>query len=80
MYEKLKEGRKVVGTRRLVRALLAGEVQEAYLADDADLFIAREVRDACNKMGVRLVVVPTKAELGKLCGVEVKTAAAGLLR
>ena len=80
MYERLKDGRKVVGTRRLVRAVLAGEVQEAYLADDADLFIVRQVREACNQAGVHIVVIPTKTELGKLCGVEVGTAAAGVLK
>ena len=42
--EKLKNAEKVVGTRRLLRAIAAGEVSEAYLAMDADLFIARQVR------------------------------------
>lgn len=80
MYERLKEGRRVVGTRRLLRAVLAGEVQEAYLADDADLFIVRQVNEACNQAGVRIVKVGSKKELGELCGVQVATAAAGVLR
>ena len=41
--EKLKNADKVVGTRRLLRAIASGEIREAYLALDADLFIARQV-------------------------------------
>ncbi|MBQ8087330.1 MAG: ribosomal L7Ae/L30e/S12e/Gadd45 family protein [Clostridia bacterium] len=80
MYEKLKDSRKVVGTRRLIRAIQAGEVSEVYLAGDADLFIVRQVKDAAAQAGLRVVQVDTKKELGALCGVEVKTAAAGILR
>ena len=78
MLERLKNGEKVVGTRRLVRAILAGEIAEAYIARDADLFIVRQVRDACNKMGVRMVEVDSMKLLGEACGVEVKTASAGI--
>ena len=78
MLEKLKNGSKVVGTRRVLRAIRSGEIAEAYIAQDADLFIVRQIRQACNEMGVRMVEVPTMKELGQACGVEVKTASAGL--
>ena len=57
MLERLKEADKIVGTRRLVRAIQAGEIAEAYIARDADLFIVRQVRQACNEAGVRMVEV-----------------------
>ena len=78
MLERLKNAEKVVGTRRLVRAILAGEIEEAYVARDADLFIFRQVRDACNKMNVRMVEVDSMKQLGEACGIEVKTASAGI--
>ena len=78
MLEKLKNAAKVVGTRRLLRAIQNGEIAEAYVARDADLFILRQVRDACNAAGVRMVEVDTMKELGQACGVEVKTASAGI--
>ena len=78
--EKLKNADKVVGTRRLLRAIPAGEIAEAYLAMDADLFIARQVRAACEEAGVRLVEVASMKQLGQACGVEVKTASAGIRR
>lgn len=80
MLEKLRNSDKVVGTRRLVRAVLAGEISEVYLAQDADLFIVRQVKDACNQAGVRIVEVDSMKQLGEACGVDVKTAAAGIRR
>ena len=80
MLEKLEKASKVVGTRRLLRAIQAGEIEEAYIARDADLYIVRQVRDACAKAGVRMVEVDTMAQLGQACGVEVKTASAGIRR
>ena len=80
MLEKLKNAQKVVGTRRLLRAIESGEIAEAYIGADADLFIVRQVREACNKAGVRMVEVPSMKELGQACGVEVRTAAAGICK
>ena len=78
MFEKLKNASKVVGTRRLLRAIQAGEIETAYIANDADLFIVRQVKQACNETGTRLVEVDSMKELGQACGVEVKTASAGI--
>ena len=78
MLDRLKNAEKVVGTRRLVRAILAGEIDEAFVARDADLFILRQVRDACNKMGVCMTEAESMKALGEACGVEVKTASAGI--
>ena len=80
MLEKLRNSDKVVGTRRLVRAVLAGEISEVYLAQDADLFIVRQVKDACNQAGVRIVEVDSMKQLGEACDVDVKTASAGIRR
>ena len=38
----------------------------------------RQVRQACNEAGVRMVEVDTMVQLGQACGVEVKTASAGI--
>ena len=80
MLEKLKNARKVVGTRRVLRSIQAGEVEEAYVARDADLFILRQIRQACNETGTRMVEVDSMKELGRACGIEVKTASAAILK
>ena len=76
--EEMDEAGGVVGTRRLVRAIQAGEIAEAYIARDADLFIVRQVRQACNEAGVRMVEADSMKQLGEACGIEVKTASAGI--
>lgn len=78
MLEKLRNSQKVVGTRRLLRAVQAGEISEVYLAKDADLFIVRQVKDACNRANVRMIEVDTMKQLGEACGVDVRTASAGI--
>ena len=80
VLEKLKSSDKVVGTRRLIKAIQAGEIAEAYVAQDADLYIVRQVREACNQAGVRIVEAESMKALGEACGVEVKTASAGIRR
>ena len=40
--------------------------------------LARQVREACEKAGVRLVEASSMKALGQACGVEVKTASAGI--
>ena len=81
MLEKLSASdKKVVGTRCLLKAIEAGQVSEAYLAMDADLFIFRQVNEACKKAGVPMVQVDTMKALGEACRIQVKTASAGILK
>ena len=77
---RLKSEPKVVGTRRVSKAIEAGLVKLVYVADDADLFITRQIGDLCEKHGVTIVNVPSMKVLGEACNVQVKTAAAGLLK
>ncbi len=79
--EKLKAGgRKVVGTKQVIRALKAGTVSRVYAANDADTFIFQQVVRSAESAGIPCVRVPSMKELGMICGVDVPTAAAGLLR
>ena len=78
--QRLRTELKVVGTRRLSKAIEQGRVKLAFVADDADLFITRQIGDLCEKHGVTVVSVPTMKALGEACQVQVPTAAAGLLK
>ena len=80
MLEVLRTARKVVGTHRLIKAIEAGQVAEAYVAQDADLFLYRQVSEACRKGNVPLREVDTMKHLGEACGIEVKTASCGILK
>ena len=81
MLDALKNAReKVVGTKQLLRALNNGQVARAFVARDADEFIYRRVLAACEQANVPVTEVEQMKELGLACQVEVKTAAAGILK
>ena len=71
---------RVVGTKQVTRALKAGTVRRAYVANDADTFIFQQVIRAAEEAGVACVRVSTMKELGMVCGVDVPTAAAAALK
>ena len=73
-------GRKVVGTKQVIRALKAGTVSRVYAANDADTFIYQQVVRGSEEAGVPCVRTASMKELGMICGVDVPTAAAGLLK
>ncbi|MDL2205708.1 ribosomal L7Ae/L30e/S12e/Gadd45 family protein [Eubacteriales bacterium OttesenSCG-928-N13] len=75
---RLKDADKVVGTRRLTKAIEQGQIKLAYVAQDADLFITRQIDTLCKQHNVPLVEVPSMKALGEACAVEVPTAAAGI--
>ncbi len=80
---KLEELAKVqitVGTKSLMRRLNADEVQEVFLADDADLYLKQKVTTLCNERNVPMNKVRSMQELGQACGVKVDTAAVGVLK
>ena len=72
--------RKVVGTKQVLRALKAGTVSRVYICSDADTFIYQQVVRAAEEAGIPCVRAANMKELGMICGVDVPTAAAGLLR
>ena len=78
MPSRLKGADKVVGTRRLIKAIEAGQIRLAYVALDADLFITRQVTGLCREKNVPVVEVNTMKELGEACNVQVPTASAGI--
>ena len=63
--------RRVVGTKQVLRALDEGRVAHAYVAQDAD---------RCYDMEIPCTQVESMEKLGRACGIDVKAAAAGLLK
>ena len=70
MLTRLKEGKKVVGTKQSMRAVRAGEAAVVYLALDADPMQTDPMRVLCVQMGVELVEVSTMELIGRACGVK----------
>lgn len=80
MPEEIKNARrKVVGTRQTLKALEKGEVLLALVAGDAEEKVVRPVVALAEARGVELRRIDSMLELGKLCGIKVKAAAAAIL-
>ena len=72
--------RRVVGTKQVLRALDEGKVIRAYVAGDADLLLTKRVVDRCYAMDITCTQVESMEKLVQACGIDVKAAAAGLLK
>lgn len=64
----------VAGLNQSKKHIRGGTARIAYVASDAEGRIVSAVRELCRDCGVELDLQRTKAELGKLCGIEVDCA------
>lgn len=71
---------KVIGSKQVQRALKAGSLKRVYVAEDIDTFLYQKVTRAAEAAGVPVTAVPSSLELGRACGLEIASAAAGLPR
>lgn len=78
--EALKSAKKVVGAKQTAKAVEKDRVAMVYLASDADERVLRPIREVCSQKGVKVETVPTMAELGRACGIDVGAAAIALLK
>ncbi len=69
---------KVVGTKQTIKALENDEVLKVYIARDADEKIVQPVIYLCEANNIELLYVESMQQLGKLCGIKVKAAAAAI--
>ena len=72
--------RRVVGVKQVLRALNDDALEQVFLAMDAASALRRQVEDRAMEKQVRLTMVASMEELGRMCGVDVPSAAAGLKR
>ena len=75
----LTEKQFVVGSKQLRKALQSGRAAYVYLAENADPAITDPLEQMCGKENIQITWVPTMAELGRVCGIEVGAAAAAVI-
>lgn len=81
MLDELKKTSKIViGTKQVLKAGKAGQLEKAFVAEDADSFIKNKLLDELSQNGVPLEYAATMKELGEACGIQVGSAAAGILK
>ncbi len=69
----------VVGAKQLKKAVEAGRVRYVFLAENADPAVTAPIALLCRSKKVQTAWVPSMAELGRACGIEVGAAAAAVV-
>jgi large subunit ribosomal protein L7A len=80
MYEGLKEGKKVIGAKQVIRAVEKGLAVRVYVAQNADKRITEPLVLLCQDKNVAVEYAPSMSELGKSCAIEVGAAAVAVLK
>ncbi len=75
----LTEGKLVVGTKQLKKAVEAGRARYVFLAKNADRAISGKIEAMCAQHDIQITWVASMAELGRACGIEVGAAAAAVV-
>ncbi|MGL5245674.1 MAG: ribosomal L7Ae/L30e/S12e/Gadd45 family protein [Sarcina sp.] len=73
-------GKKVIGIKQSKKAMKNGDGKCLYIANDADFKIIKPLIQLAKKQGIQVIYVDTMKELGKICGIEVGSAATLLLK
>ena len=69
----------VVGAKQLKKAVKAGRARYVFLAENADPAVTEPLADLCGERHIPITWVPSMAELGRACGIEVGAAAAAVV-
>lgn len=69
----------VVGTKQLKKAVRDGRAKYVFLAENADPAVTEPLAELCAANHIQITWVPSMAELGRCCGIEVGAAAAAVL-
>ena len=69
----------VAGTKQLKKAVKAGRARYVFLAENADPAVTEPLEALCAANHIQITWVPSMAELGCVCGIEVGAAAAAVV-
>ena len=72
--------RVVVGTKQLNKAVNSARARYVFLAENADPAVTEPLAALCEQNSIQIAWVPSMAELGRACGIEVGAAAAAAVR
>lgn len=71
--------KKVIGIKQCTKLLKDGNGKVLYVARDVDKKLIAPLIELADEKNVEIKLVETMKELGKLCGIEVKSSAALVL-
>lgn len=76
---KIPQGKVLVGAKQLKKAVEAGRARYVFLAKNADPAVTAPIEAMCVQRNIQITWVPSMAELGHSCGIEVGAAAAAVV-
>lgn len=79
MLYRLKDTKKIVGTKQTLKCLERNSVKLVFVAKDADDRVTSQVVELAKAKEVEIKYIDTMHELAKECNVEVKTAVAAII-
>ncbi|TDA68741.1 MAG: 50S ribosomal protein L7Ae-like protein [Clostridia bacterium] len=80
VYERLRNAKKkIVGTKRALKAVQKGEAKVVFVARDAEARVTEPLLRICREKGVEVVMVDSMTELGQACAIEVGSASAAVI-
>lgn len=80
MLSELSGEQKLVGIKQCTKAVEEGLVSHAFVAEDVAPTIVEPFLRLCSKKNIPVTGIPTKKELGELCGIDVKASVAVVLK
>jgi len=75
-----KNYKKVVGTKETLKAIKKNQVSKVFLAADIDEELYKQIHEVLQKTSIPVEYIDSKLKLGRVCGVDVATASAALLK
>ena len=67
--------KKVIGIKQCLKHLKNDEGEVLYVAKDADVRLVSKLIQLAEEKNIKVVEIPTMIELGKMSGIDVKSAA-----
>ena len=74
MLSELSDASKIIGIKQSYKAIKSGIAIKAFIANDADQKVIKNIVDLCKKEGVPMSFAHSMSELGKACKIDVKAA------
>ena len=80
MKELAESAKRTAGIQQTLKAIVKGQASKVYLAADADPDMLEGIRTAAQAQGLPITEVSSMKELGQACRIQVKAAAAAILK
>ena len=78
MLDEVRSKKAVIGMRRSMKVIEAGQAEKAFIAGDVEPNMTRQILDACKAHGVPVELISSKSELGRACKLDVDASVAVL--